>query len=264
MSISSPSNSRIKRARALYGRKHRQVRGELLLEGGRSISEALGAGAHIVSCFYTDAALGRWQSLLQELERDGTELISVTERVMETLGDTVTPQGLVAVAAAPAEAGPSVFAEERLVLVADRIGDPGNLGTMLRTAAAIGAAMVLTAGCVDFTGPKVVRSSAGAIYSIPVWSNARHAEVVAEARAEGYRLAVCDASGAVAHYEVDLTGAVAVVVGNEAHGPAPDWQAADHVFAHIPMPGRAESLNAAVAAAIVLYESLRQRRTDPC
>ena len=264
MRISSPSNSRIKRARALHDRKYRQMSGELLIEGGRSVAEALGAGAHIVSCFYTDAASGRWQSLLQELERHGAQLICVTERVMETLGDTVTPQGLVAVAAAPAEAGPSVLAEERLVLVADRISDPGNLGTMLRTAAAIGAAVVLTAGCVDFTGPKVVRSSAGAIYSIPVWSNARHAEVIARARAEGYRLVVCDSSGPLAHYEVDLTGATAVVVGNEAHGPAPDWLAADPVFAHIPMPGRAESLNAAVAAAVVLYESLRQRRTEPC
>jgi TrmH family RNA methyltransferase len=264
MSISSIHNSKVKSARSLRDRRQRQMCGELLIEGGRFILEALTAGASIGSCFFTDAASGRWQSLLQELERSGAELIRVTERVMGTIGDTVTPQGLVAVATAPTDMREGVLEGGRLVLVADQIADPGNLGTMLRTAAAVGAAVILTTGCVDLTSPKVVRASAGAMYSAPLWISADYSEVIEAALARGYRTIVCDATGALPYHCVSLTGSVAVVVGNEAHGPARAWSSADPALVHIPMPGRAESLNAGVAAAIVLYESLRQRGADPC
>lgn len=241
------------------------MRGELLIEGGRFVREAFEAGADIGSCFFTEAAAEHWQSLLQELEGHGAELLRVTGKVMDTIGDTVTPQGLVAVARAPHSIREDVFEGARLVLVADRIADPGNLGTMLRTAAAVGAAVILTTGCVDITSPKVVRASAGAMYSTPLWMDADHLEVTQAALARGYRIVVCDAAGTLPYHATDLTGSVAVVVGNEAHGPAPAWGSAKNpVLVHIPMPGRAESLNASVAAAIVMYESLRQRGGGPC
>lgn len=260
MIISSIHNNKVKRARRLLDRRERQQRGELLLEGHRFVSEALEAGASIGNCFFVSRSqTSEEQRLLLQLEHEGVELISVTDEVLRTIADTTTPQGLVAVAKAPLNAGAGMLVGNDLVLIADEIRDPGNLGTMLRTAAAIGAGVILTSGCTDPTGPKVVRGSAGALYSVPLWNNAEPSGVMEEVERTGHRLVVCDASGEKPYYALDWRGRVAVVIGNEAHGPNPAWRGGASIVC-IPMPGRVESLNAGVAAAVVLYEALRQRQ----
>jgi len=261
--IASVHNTQIKAARLLHQARERKTQGKLLIEGYRHISEALAAGAAVRQCFYLEPAEEGTaaKDILAKLAEVGVELIPVSDRVLAALADTATPQGMVAVAQLPEAAGPAVLCRRQLLLVADEVRDPGNLGTMLRTAAAVGAGVVLTAGCADYTQPKVVRSSAGAIYSVPIWAGANVLAIAEQLRQAGFRIYVCDAAGDTSHFQADFSGKTAVVIGNEGHGPAPCWHGAGARIIYIPMPGRAESLNAAISAAVVLYEAVRQRYT---
>ncbi len=152
-------------------------------------------------------------------------------------------------------AGVEVLAQAGFVVVAAGVADPGNLGTILRTAEAAGAdAVVLTPDTVDVTNPKVVRASAGALFHVPVVDQVELGEV----RVHGLRLLGTAAGGATSYAEADLTGRIAIAVGNEAHG-LPDDAPVDG-WISIPHAGRAESLNAAMAAAVICFEAARQRR----
>ena len=174
--------------------------------------------------------------------------------VLERVSTTEAPQPVLAVVRYRS-AGPEVLARAGFVVVAVGLSDPGNLGTILRTAEAAGAdAVVLTADTVDATNPKVVRASAGALFLVPVVD---HVEL-GELRAAGLRVLGTSASSGTPYTDADLTGRLALAVGNEAHGlpddvPVDDWLT-------IPHAGRAESLNAAMAAAVVCFEAARQRR----
>ena len=173
--------------------------------------------------------------------------------VLERVATTDAPQPLLAVVRYRS-AGPEILAGAGFVVAAVGLADPGNLGTILRTAEAAGAdAVVLTADTVDATNPKVVRASAGALFLVPVVD---HVEL-GELRAAGLRVLGTSAASGTAYFEADLTGRVALAVGNEAHGlpadaPVDGWLT-------IPHAGRAESLNAAMAAAVVCFEAARQR-----
>jgi TrmH family RNA methyltransferase len=258
--ITSIHNERVKKARSLREGRERKKRGLLLIEGSRFILEAVDAGAQCSECFYSEEAhSAEDRRLLTYLEQIGVELVPVSHQVLSTLADTLTPQGVVAVAQTPNQAGPDVLTSVDLVLIADEIRDPGNLGAILRTVAAVGAGLILMAGSVDLTNPKVIRSSAGACYAVPIWWAATQVEVTTALKQRDYRTYVLDMHGSGSIYQVDLQGRVALVVGNEAHGPSPVWEHQGAQCIHIPMPGRVESLNAGVASAVVLYEALRQR-----
>lgn len=261
MRITSPQNPRIKAARALHRGQERRRQERVLIEGARFISEAIGAGAHIETCFYREGDLPDLdRQVVSCLTEKNVELIAVTAPVLNSLAETATPQALVALAASPPEAGPGLLSQRDMIMIADGICDPGNLGSMLRTAAAAGAGMILMTGTVDRTSPKVVRGSAGACYAVPTWTNAAFSQVWSSLQASGFQTVVCDMSGQRAYYQASLRGPVAVVIGNEGHGVSSAWQGNGAECVHIPMPGRAESLNAAVAAAVVLFEAVRQRR----
>jgi TrmH family RNA methyltransferase len=223
--ITSIHNERVKRARSLREGRERKRRGLLLIEGSRFILEAVEAGARLSECFYSEAATAAEdRRLIALLEQLGVELVPVSHQVLITLADTQTPQGIIAVAYAPNQAGADVLTRGELVLVADEIRDPGNLGAILRTVAAVGAGLILMAGSVDLTNPKVIRSSAGACYAVPIWQAAKLAEVTGALKQHGYRTFVMDMNGAKSIYQVDLSGRIAFVIGNEAHGPSPAWE----------------------------------------
>ena len=184
--------------------------------------------------------------------------------VLERVAGTVTPQPVLAVAPRPgADAAVLDDAAADLVLVLAGVADPGNAGTLLRTAEAAGAtAVVVTGGSVDPFGPKCVRASAGAVFRVPVVEvddgRARHA--LDRLAARGVRRLGTVVAGGRPYDEVDLTGPIAVVLGNEAHGLAPAFAAAVDEAVTIPMAGRAESLNVGMAGAVVCFEAVRQRR----
>jgi TrmH family RNA methyltransferase len=259
--ITSSQNARVKAARALQNGQQRRKQGLLLIESPKHIIEAINSGAIVQQLFYDPKQLPPQGSIvLSQLDSSQTELIPVSAGVLVTLADTVTPQGMVAVAEFPIQTDIASLASESLLLVADEVRDPGNLGTMLRTAAAVEAGVILCAGCADHSSPKVVRSSAGALYALKICAGLPASTVAKQLQEAGWRTYVCIGDGAQVYYSVDLREKMALVVGNEGYGPAPCWHEYSSGTISIPMPGRVESLNAAVAVAVVLYEALRQRQ----
>jgi TrmH family RNA methyltransferase len=224
----------------------------VLVEGERAVAEALGSGATLIDAFVGERG-PEW--FWERAAAVGVEPARVSERVLRALATTVTPQSIVAVFARPE---PGELAGD-LVLVLHEVADPGNAGTLVRSAVAAGAgAVVFTTGGVDPWSPKTVRSSAGLIFRVPIVEGLPLAEAAARLRAAGLRL-LGAAAGARSCYETDLVAPLALVVGNEARGLGPAADLLDGEVG-IHMPGPAESLNVAVAGSILLFEAARQRR----
>jgi TrmH family RNA methyltransferase len=255
--ITSTANASVKAVRKLQNQKRvRHDERRFVLEGMRLVEEVLWASLVPTLVFYTEALAGegRGKALLATLRGLGAPCTMVSEYVMEHCSDTVTPQGILAVLPfldlAPPQ--PPTF-----VLIVDRLRDPGNLGTLLRTALAAGVEQVMLApGTVDFSNPKVVRSAMGAHLQLPIvdadWDAI--AEVVA-----GCDVWLAAAGGANRYTEVDWTRPAALIVGGEAHGAGGKARSLAHGQISIPIQPAVESLNAAVAAAVILFEAVRQR-----
>ena len=260
--LSSVSNPIVKAAAELKQKKYRTEQQAFLVEGMRSVEEAVNCGV-VKQLFVlkgTKTASARQAAIIAAAAAEGVELYEVTESVMKKIADTETPQALTAVVARQSAALEELAAAGGIVLVLDRIGDPGNLGTMIRTADAAGiSGVVLLAGCTDIFAPKAVRSTMGSLLHIPVAEGICEADFISWARKNGYEIAVTCLENADSLYQTDLQGPVAVVVGSEAEGVSDGLLEAAVKKVFIPMEGEAESLNAAVAAGIVMFECLRQR-----
>jgi len=244
--------------------KARASTGLFVVEGPRAIEAALDRGAHLERAFLGPRAEIAFPTLCARLAGAGVPTLSMKEGVLEKVGSTRTPQPVLAVATRPV-ADRSALSRDGLVVVALAISDPGNLGTLVRSAEAAGAAAILLGpGSVDTYNPKVVRASAGAIFGIPVvdaeserWTAVEALDALGEL---GRQRLGATASRGAPHTEVDFTLPTAVVLGNEAHGidAAVDARLDGHV--QIAMAGPAESLNVAMAGTILCFESARQRR----
>ncbi|GGI07482.1 TrmH family RNA methyltransferase [Egicoccus halophilus] len=255
--ITSVRNPRVRDAAALTRRRERRTTGRHLVEGPNAVGEALAAGV-VEEVFVT-------RRLVDELAvSDGVALHLVEDHVLERLADAATPQGVVAVARTATAALDEVVGHGVLVVLHE-IADPGNAGTILRTADAAGAdAVVFTAGSVDPFGPKAVRAAVGSTYHLPLVTDVALDEVAAACRTSGQPLLGLDAAGPRSVFDLSEAAVpLALVLGNEAHG-LPDTAAArlDDVVA-IPRWGRAESLNVAAAAAIAIYAAARAVHAPP-
>ena len=276
--ITSPDNDRARFIRNLLGKKDRYAAKHFVVEGVRLVWEALRAAKPPLYTLYDADALSKTeegQRLLMrliEMAEDKKGVFPATERVMEGLSDTVNPQGVTA--AVPfLQWQPSDLEAARLHLILDEVQDPGNLGTILRSAWAAGeTSLYLTEGSVDFYSPKVVRAGMGAHFKVPAvlgqtWEQL--GERLAKAGVEQILLADSGDEPIpvsknqnlpeVSYYEVDWNKPTAVIIGNEAHGAGMEARKAATHLLRIPMPGGAESLNASVAASLVIFEALRQR-----
>jgi len=264
--IDSPHNPRVKRFRALAQRKYRREEGCFPIEGTHLLEEALAAHATLEEVFVCPerATSENAQRLVAAVRAAGVPCQEVTERAFQQLSDTETPQGLAAIARLPeTRLEQLILPPTALVLVACEINDPGNLGTMIRTASAAGAeAVVCTAGSVDAFGPKVVRSTQGTIFHLPVVQDVTASELVTWARAQAVALVATSTQAEQAYFAASYADRTAVLVGSEAHGLSEELLAAADRHVRIPMPGRAESLNAAIAAALMLFEVVRQRSIE--
>lgn len=255
--ITSSSNSKVKYVRKLQNSKSvRHGERRLVLEGVRLVEEVVRAGLIPTLVLYTEALAqeSRGKALLAALGGLGAPCARVSESVMESCSDTVTPQGILAVLPFP-DLAPSE--PPTLVLIVDRLQDPGNLGTVLRTALAAGVEQVLLApGTVDFSNPKVVRSAMGAHLWLPI----QHADwdTIAET-VSGCAVWLAAAGGGRCYTEVDWTHPAALILGSEAHGAGERAHSLTEARVSIPIEPVVESLNAAVAAAVILFEVVRQR-----
>jgi TrmH family RNA methyltransferase len=253
--ITSTQNERVKYIRSLARRRVRQREGRFVVEGTRLVEEVVRAGVRPALVFYTEswAATPAGQRLLPSLRPADEGDWPVSEAVLASCADTQTPQGVLVVVPAlrlPAQPG--------LVLILDRVRDPGNLGTILRSAEAAGAGQVLLApGTVDLYNPKVVRGAMGAHFRLAV---AQLDWPAIARRLEGRAVWLADAAGEVAYDAVEWTAPSALVVGGEAAGAGAEAAALASGRVCIPMAGGTESLNAAMAAVVILFEAARQRR----
>jgi 23S rRNA (uridine2479-2'-O)-methyltransferase len=251
----------------LANRAKRQRRGEFIVQGVRPITLAVQHGWAVRELLYNaDVDLSRWAR--QAVQAAGADSVAVSAELMGELGgkDDSAPE-LLAVVALPGDelsripAGP-----ELLAVVFDRPASPGNIGTLIRSADAFGASGVIVTGhAADVYDPRSVRASTGSLFARPVVRVASHRPVldwVAALRGRGIAALVvgADENGARDVAEVDLTGPVVLLIGNETTGLTASWREASDELAAIPMLGAASSLNAATAASVLLYESARQRR----
>ena len=253
--ITSSSNPQIKLAAKLRRRRHRQAHGLCLLEGMRLVQDALTMGAAFHTCFITAAAADAHPNLVTQIQRV-CPLHLVASDILDKISETVSPQSIVAVAPMPELPLPSTAA---FSLILDGVQDPGNAGTLLRTATAARVDQVLFApGCVDPFNGKVMRAAMGAHFRVPIRILA-HWEAVRAALPTGQLLYVASADGSILYDEVDWSQPSALVLGSEARGASSPMREKAAAIA-IPMAAATESLNVAAAGAVILYEAARQRR----
>lgn len=244
--ITSVKNESIKAMRALLTRKGRRESGFHLIEGERLVFDALSSGVKAGSVFVSENRpdLGR------RLSEAGIAFETVSDNVMTSLSDTESPQGLIASVKTPDTSAPAVF-PSGLIVALDRVQDPGNLGTVIRTADAFGAAgLILSEGCADPWSPKAVRSAMGSVYHIPVWQGELSNELN-RLKEQGFFIVCGHLKGKEALPE--LPEKRVIIIGNEANGVSDEVAGKAYLY-RLPMKGRAESLNAAVAAAILIYK----------
>jgi TrmH family RNA methyltransferase len=255
--ITSSKNPKIQYVRSLLGasRKRREEQA-FIVEGVRLAEEALAAGWEAQLVLYIEDLGPRGQALIDGFVRQGAQVEQVTPQVMRSASDTQTPQGILAVLTMRTLPLP-----ERLdfAFIPDGVRDPGNLGTMLRTAAAAGVGGVfLPPGTVDAFAPKVVRAGMGAHFRLPILS-AGWDEIEARLSGAGLKIYLAAAGEGEAYTQADFRAPVALIIGSEAEGAGEAARRLAQRRVHIPMPGRMDSLNAAMAAGILLFEVVRKR-----
>ena len=227
-----------------------------MVEGYLLVDEALRSDAEVLEVYLADSG----HAVGALAEACGVPVLATSERVIAALSETTTPQGCVAVVRTP-QASLEVAAGADLVLLLAEVRDPGNAGTLIRSAAALGAGcVVVSSASVDVWSSKTVRASAGAVWRLPVVAEAPLDDTVAALRSFGFVVLGTDPRAAVPVDHEDLTRRIAFVVGNESRGVGEEVRRLVDRDVSIPMSGLAESLNAGVAGSVLLFEAARQRR----
>jgi TrmH family RNA methyltransferase len=257
--VTSIRSDRVTVVRALHARQGRRKAGRFLIEGPQSVRSAFAAGVLLHDLFVAEDTGGALSDLIDAARQAGVRLTWVTSPVMSAMAETPHPQGVLAIADLLPESGlDTVMSAPGPVIVLEAVSDPGNVGTVIRTADACGAAgVLLTPESADVHGGKVVRSTAGSLFHLPVVPAVPVADAVAAAHRHGRSVAVATGEATTDLFTATRSGEVTDrtcwIVGSEAHGVSQESRDLADVTIAIPMTGRAESLNAAVAAAVVLY-----------
>ncbi|GAA3622512.1 RNA methyltransferase [Microbacterium awajiense] len=262
--LENPRSPRVRAVAKLTKRSARQETGLFLLEGPQAAREVIAYRADsVVELFATPTALEKHGDVRDAARDADIEVVFASEDVIDAMADTVTPQGIVAVARQTPTSVRDVFAASpRLVAICEQVRDPGNLGTIIRAADAAGAdAVVLTGRTVDPYNPKVVRATTGSLFHLPIAVGIDLATAVERAHAAGVRVIAADVDGEdfLARRSV-LAEPTAWLFGNEARGLDDDALALADVSVRLPIYGRAESLNLATAASVCLYETAFAQR----
>ena len=248
---------RVKEIKKLKEKKYRIESNRFLIEGFRFVEEALQSNFEVSLVFISENALDKWKSFDMEnkLQR-GSEVCLVPEKVLKLISSTNTPQGIVAVVN-----NKSIRVENKqgFYVLVDKVQDPGNMGTIIRTAHASGAlGVIITKGTVDIYNEKTLRSTMGSIFHIPVIHD-NSLENIETLRDNGFKLVVSSLDTDKNFYDIDLNSKVIIAVGNEGNGVSKELIDMADIKVKIPMPGGAESLNVSVAASIMMFEAVRQK-----
>ena len=259
--ISSTSNQRVKNIVSLQKKgKERRQQGLFVIEGRKLFEEVLrDAKDAICEVYVTEAYL---ENESQKTSLHGVSYEIVSDNVMKTMAETMEPQGILATVRIPQYDKKALLAKEDAVWVAlEDLRDPGNLGTVLRTAEAAGVTgVLLSGGSVDMYNPKVVRSTMGAIFRVPHFYADDFLEALDEMKRYGATLYAAHLLGTQYYDEPEYAGRSVILIGNEANGLSDEASKKADCLVKIPMEGKAESLNAAVATSLFVYEAYRKRR----
>lgn len=251
--VTSRANARVKQLRAAFAGQARLASGLIAIEGEHLLEEALKSGQALKTVFVSE------RREVPEFVPRGVEVIRLANDVFQSCVETQTPQGVAALLVPPVGTVEEMLRGNPLILIAVGLQDPGNLGTLVRSAEAFGATGVMTTpGTVSVWNQKAIRASAGSVFRVPVASaDAAGMEVLEQ---QGVRLLAALKDHATAIDEAALVGPIAFLIGNEGAGLSEDWVRMADERVTIPCPGWVESLNAAVAGSLLLYEASRQRR----
>jgi TrmH family RNA methyltransferase len=258
--ITSPANPTLKLARSLHRRRSRYRERAILVEGARALLTALENGITLQSVLIDHERFDQIEpSLMDRIESSARRVLRVDSKLFNEVADTEQPQPLVAIADLPESRMPEA---STLILAVDGVRDPGNLGTLIRSAAAAGAdGVALLPRTVDPYNPKVVRASAGTIFAIPVVQFRSPEQIVEAAFTSQPVIAIAEGSGSATYDEFDWTRPTILVIGGEASGSQENTRTYADTVVSIPMHADVESLNAGVAGSILLFEASRQRRS---
>lgn len=271
--IVSSDNSFIKDAEKLKQKKYRDRENRYLIEGIHLAEEALSAGALLESVYFRSASLSDESSALwnlaERVESMGVPTARLADPVFDRLSETETPKGVLSVVQRNEWTLETFFQHRRSadcsnVLILDRIQDPGNVGTMIRTAdGAAFLGIIAIKGTADIYGSKVVRAASGSLFRLPFLFLETAEEAIEILRQQGKRILVATPYGAMSCFETKMDRDVGLVIGNEGGGPSQIFLDQGDQGVTIPMEEAVDSLNAAVAAGVLMFETVRQNRIKP-
>ena len=261
MTIASRQNPLVKQLRQLHRAKGRREQNRFLLEGTHLLETACGVNCSLDTACYTAEWRERYPQLWQEVAGRAKRLEMVTPAVLEAIATTVHPDGIVATA--NRERPTPQLDGLRLGLLLESLQDPGNLGTILRTAVATGVEGVwLSEDSVDPDSPKVLRASAGAWLHLAIATCPNLSETLRAAQVRGIQVIATSPQARESYWDLDWTAPTLILLGNEGAGLSPELRLLADQQVSIPVDDKVESLNVAIAAALLLYEAQRQRRSD--
>ena len=257
--ISSRQNSLVKQIRQLHGAKGRHRQNQCLLEGTHVLEVAGEVNYPLSIVCATPQWIARHRSLWLQLEPLAQKSQTVSQSVIEAIATTINPDGIVATAPRPHDR-PHQMPQTGISLAIETIQDPGNLGTIIRTAAAANAdSLWLSADSVDLDHPKVLRSSAGQWFRLPMSVSPDLQTQVKHCQNQGWQIVATDSQASLTYWELDYSQPTLILLGNEGNGLSPELSALADTKISIPLNGGVESLNVAIAAALILYEAQRQK-----
>jgi len=259
--ITSSKNQILKIVKSLKMKKSRDINKMFFIEGTRFFNEALAAEREIINIFLSETFSKSTAAaeIKEDVRLKNTLIYVVTDEIFKSLSDTENPQGILAVLETFQNKDNDILKNAEFIIVLDSLQDPGNVGTIIRTADAAGVdALILSKNCADIFNPKVLRSTMGSVFHVPILQSENITEIIKMLKLSGVKIFASHLGGKKDFYKQDLSGRVAFVIGNEANGLKDEIiEMADEII-RIPMPGKTESLNASVAASVIMYERVRQ------
>lgn len=260
--ITSLKNPLIKEIKSLYRKKERIKNSSFIIEGIKIIQEAINYEYPIRNIIYTDRLLNTKDGMEFYESIIGLDNITyVPDNIFKEISDTENPQGILAIARFEYKTIEQIHKKEKLfLLLLDGLQDPGNMGTIIRTADAFNIdGIIITSGSVDPYNPKVVRATMGSIFRVPLYYTSDGLSELTSLRDKNIKIYSTSLEGSIPIYNANFKESIVLIVGNESKGVSDDYYSLSDKLIKIPMPGNAESLNAGVAASIIMYEVMKQR-----
>ncbi|MDF2533785.1 MAG: methyltransferase, TrmH family, group 3 [Clostridia bacterium] len=256
--ITSSQNKCMKHLKSLHSKKNRDQLGQYMIEGFKLVEEAIAYHKPFYLMLLSEVASKsvEGEALMSKCDEANIPVYVGSEKVFAEISEMDTPQGILAVIYKKEQNIDEVIDNQGFnIVILDEVRDPGNVGTIIRTADACGMnAVVLSKGCVDLYNSKTIRATMGSIFHIPVFTEVDIIELIMQLKSVGTVVLGADPHSSISCIDVETGGSTAIIIGNEANGLRNEVKAATTKNITIPMPGKAESLNAGIAAAILMYE----------